>query len=336
MIQLTDAHRSVRTAPRNLRLEDGFLFAHEMERDIPAAHAMVVRNATLLGDHIPSMGNAARYHGLMHEELSGWRSWARFARLWIQRMPGLFRKADQVEKGLWITDDLSGSYFHWLTDALPRLFSARAHFPERPILLPESFSRVGYITASLELLGEKRIRYVGPGERLTVGELVITEQTAISGNYHDPLIRSVRDAFVPASMTAPHRKVFISRSKAPTRRILNDSEVNALMTAHGFEVRVMEELSFPEQVALMRETKVLAGTHGAGLTNMLLMPSGGAVLELRLAGDAHNNCYFALASALGQAYHYQVNTGSHALTQLADVTVDAEALAAALGAMDRS
>ena len=99
MILLTEAYRSVRSAPRDLRKEDAFLFAHEMQRDIAAAHAVVVRNATLLEDHIPSIGKAVRYHGLMHEELSGWRSWARFARLSMQRLPARFSKAHQVEQG---------------------------------------------------------------------------------------------------------------------------------------------------------------------------------------------------------------------------------------------
>lgn len=34
------------------------------------------------------------------------------------------------------------------------------------------------------------------------------------------------------------------------------------------------------------------------------MPEGKTVVELRLARDAHNNCYFSLASALSLRYYY--------------------------------
>lgn len=54
----------------------------------------------------------------------------------------------------------------------------------------------------------------------------------------------------------------------------------------------------------MSETKALGGLHGAGLTNMVFMPPGGHVLEVRFRGDAHNNCYFSLASAMEHGYWY--------------------------------
>lgn len=64
-------------------------------------------------------------------------------------------------------------------------------------------------------------------------------------------------------------------------------------------------MSFKEQVALFSETSILLSNHGAGLTNMLFMPAGSNVIELRKKNDDHNNCYFSLASALNLKYYYQ-------------------------------
>jgi capsular polysaccharide biosynthesis protein len=72
----------------------------------------------------------------------------------------------------------------------------------------------------------------------------------------------------------------------------------------------MEDLSFIRQIELMQGTKVLLGAHGAGLTNMLFMPAGSVVVEIRKEGDSHNNCFYSLASALGHRYYYAIAKSS--------------------------
>ncbi|MCB0501088.1 MAG: glycosyltransferase family 61 protein, partial [Bacteroidetes bacterium] len=77
-----------------------------------------------------------------------------------------------------------------------------------------------------------------------------------------------------------------------------------VLIKHGFEIIHAENYSLKEQIEIMNNTSVLMSVHGAGLTNMLFMPSGGKIIELRLAGDNHNNCYFSLASDLELDYYY--------------------------------
>jgi capsular polysaccharide biosynthesis protein len=110
----------------------------------------------------------------------------------------------------------------------------------------------------------------------------------------------------------------------PTRRITNEKEMESILERHGFEIHFFENYDLKKQIELMSETKHLLAVHGAGLTNMLFMKEGGKVLELRNAGDAHNNCYFSLAAALGHDYYYQFNKGNNAVTQQADLEVDME------------
>jgi capsular polysaccharide biosynthesis protein len=75
---------------------------------------------------------------------------------------------------------------------------------------------------------------------------------------------------------------------------------------YGFEAIHFEDYSFEQQVRIASGAQYLVANHGAGLTNMLFMKSGGSVLELRQDGDAINNCYFALASALHLNYCYRL------------------------------
>jgi hypothetical protein len=65
---------------------------------------------------------------------------------------------------------------------------------------------------------------------------------------------------------------------------------------------------------------------------MIFMPAATSVLELRYQNDRHNNCYYALASALDIDYYYQqclpVNTTEDPYA--ADLVVDKEILRALL------
>jgi capsular polysaccharide biosynthesis protein len=63
------------------------------------------------------------------------------------------------------------------------------------------------------------------------------------------------------------------------------------------------QISPVAQVAIFRETKLLIGQHGAGLTNMLWMDQGGTVVEVLPPRPAHDPPFFLnLARACGHRY----------------------------------
>jgi capsular polysaccharide biosynthesis protein len=172
------------------------------------------------------------------------------------------------------------------------------------VLLPEPWARFDYIRDSLKLLGHNAMFSSAP---VVVGELMLPSHTAPTGNFNQDFLDRVRERLLaasPSSASAPTRKVYISRRHAASRAIENEDEILPLLSEYGFEIHHMESYSLPEQLSLMSETKYLLGPHGAGLTNMLFMPTEGSVLEIRARGDAHNNCYFSLASAIGHRYFY--------------------------------
>jgi capsular polysaccharide biosynthesis protein len=109
--------------------------------------------------------------------------------------------------------------------------------------------------------------------------------------------------------------------------------VMELLLQYGYEIHFFEDYDLKKQIEIMSETKSLIGLHGAGLTNMLFMPANGQVLELRNENDAHNNCYFSLASDLNQAYYYLINTGDIEDTHRVEVTVDISKLKIAVELM---
>uniref|UniRef100_UPI00375295B3 glycosyltransferase family 61 protein n=1 Tax=uncultured Helicobacter sp. TaxID=175537 RepID=UPI00375295B3 len=83
-----------------------------------------------------------------------------------------------------------------------------------------------------------------------------------------------------APTSRPMRKVFLTRPKDSNRNIENLQEVQAVFGEFGYEMVLPDSLSLGEQIALMRECKVIASMHGAGLANVLFAPSGAVVFEI--------------------------------------------------------
>jgi capsular polysaccharide biosynthesis protein len=155
---------------------------------------------------------------------------------------------------------------------------------------------------------------------------------APTGHYNDDIIRRVRDLLVRTLGNTSDKdrgqRIYISRARASKRKITNEAAVLAVLERYGFRTVYPEDLLLEEQVKLFSRVQYLVSNHGAGLANMLFVPEGACVLELRQQHDAHRNFYFSLAAALNQKYFYQicppadVNVANH----LADLIVDTVAL----------
>lgn len=254
----------------------------------------------------------------------------------LRRLAQLPRTRRQ-HHGLVITDPFYKGYFHWWCDCLPRYLLARPEAAGRQLVLPAGIG--AFHKESLRILGISDYRTADPKEVLELEDVLIPSLAAPTGNYHAPTMRTLRDE-VRARTAAgpagnPSRLIYISRKRAPRRRLANEAALEPLFREAGFDIVETESLSLEQQILLMQETAVLAGMHGAGLTNMLFMPEGGRVLELRLRGDNHNNCYFSLASDLGHAYFYlecdplRENEAQHT----ADLTANPEGLRRVLDRM---
>jgi capsular polysaccharide biosynthesis protein len=106
-----------------------------------------------------------------------------------------------------------------------------------------------------------------------------------------------------ARFKKPKRRLYISRNKAPMRRIVNEEEVFKLLESYNFERVYCEDLSFEEQIELFGEAEVILSPHGADLTNMVFAPPGTQVIEL-FSPRSTCICYWSLANTLGFPYSY--------------------------------
>jgi capsular polysaccharide biosynthesis protein len=229
------------------------------------------------------------------------------------------------KKGVWITQNWTWMYFHWMIDALTRYVASQSFIDKHPVLLPSSYQKFSYIQESLDYLG---IPYVWYDENKTtyVWELLLPSHTAIPGNYNVGYLNALRTLFLskPRQIENFKRKVYISRKNAKTRRMINESSFIHLLAKYSIEYHCLESFSLSEKINLLSNTSLLIGVHGAGLTNMLFLPDQASVIEIRMLGDSHNNSYFAMASALKFPYYYLEAELVDSSSEEKDIVLDLE------------
>jgi len=231
---------------------------------------------------------------------------------------------------LFITDAHSHNYYHWLCDALPRLEAWLGRNTQARLLLPRRVHAQPFVRDCLAAYPQVEVVAQPQGLSMRIGELIVPGRAAPEARHHPDLARKVAarlQAHFGAGMRRAGQRIHVSRAGARFRQLAHEEAIAPMLRRHGFRLLRFEDFMFPEQVRLAREADVLAGPHGAGLANMLFMPEGSHVLELRqLSGSP--NCFYTLAAVLGHAYHVigcrpAIETRH---PHVADIVVDPQAL----------
>ena len=212
-------------------------------------------------------------------------------------------------------------YFHWMTEALPRILYLKKLGNDFIPVVPNDGDSP-YIQKTLLPFGFDLLGWIKPGEYLFARKALLVRHTAPTGNCNEDLMRELRALFrryfVGTKTARPGDRIYISRLRSNRRRVINEGEVSTLLREFGFVTLYFEDYSFEKQVQLMSNATMLISIHGAGLTNMLFMDAQTSVLEFRPKGDHTNLCYYALASALDLNYYYQFGEREHNTNSIND------------------
>lgn len=206
------------------------------------------------------------------------------------------------------------NYNHWLWDELPRLLTALPHLPaETQFLVPEPLAEIQ--RDSLIALGIEADRLLPQAydcesvvERLWFATPLGHSEWAATA---PDVAMQLREKFLKAyglEAGRADRRLYISRSQASYRRLLNEEELLPILKQHRFEVIRPETLSFADQVRTFAQASVIMGVHGAGLTNMLFAPAEAKIIELH-GPKVTRTHYWMMANSLKQNYQCIVGTG---------------------------
>lgn len=206
-------------------------------------------------------------------------------------------------------------YYSWITLVLPKLevFEKSKLTGDSEVLVYDELSKFDWAEQSLELLGiESEDQTKWSGKNLLVKELFFSSRTSQSnsetiGFNPDPGDREWvrKQAISNLSQNTSNKyasRVYISRSDADARRVVNEEELLDKLKPLGFEAYSLSKLDFEEQVRLFNQADIILGPHGAGFANMTFSEDA-TVIELFKSDDVRP-CYFVEACELRFDYEY--------------------------------
>lgn len=324
-MRLLDAMTFGRNPPANLQAGDERIFAG----GDCVCEAVGVR--TLEDVAFNPSGELFDARGVLPESFLDARQHARRDLARYARRASEARAAQTRLEGeaLWICDRQSHNYHHWLADALPRLEAWLGVHDAARLVLPARVAEQPFVSASLAAYPQ--VEVVAPPDGPAIAKrLLFVEKASPPGRHHDVLAgrvaRRLRQHFA-AGVEPSGARLYVSRRLARFRAVANEAEIAPVLERHGLREVVLEAIPFAEQVRLLAGASFLCGPHGAGLTNMMLMERGRAVLELRQP-EGPPLCFLELAAASGHGYRYLACEPADPLAHphAADILVNPEAL----------
>lgn len=202
--------------------------------------------------------------------------------------------------------------WHWIADCLPQVHSLALHMEGRPLTLLMSRELGCVQRDSLEAILPENftLEYVHPDRWFELETFVLPSHVSSRANAFFPpdyyeFIRS--RTFSKLGFSTPRRptgRYYISRGRAHHRRVMNESELLALIKHFGFSMIYMEDYTFAQQVELFRCAEAIISPHGAALGGMIY---GDHLKVCVLYPEARPAGYFyTLARGLGHQ-HFCVN-----------------------------
>jgi len=204
------------------------------------------------------------------------------------------------------------TYFHWMTDVLPRVGLAR-----RAGYDPASFDWVlvnGLIhpfqQESLQQLGIPANRCLAFHKKELLYEMeeaVLPSLPGVPGVVPPESVDFLRNAF-PAEKTPRGRKIFIGRGEAKHRPLIHEKEIWAQLQKRGYDSVDCGKLSVQKQAEVFGSADMVVGAHGAALTNLVFCYPGTQVVEL-FSPAYVNPCYRDLCVAAELRHSAAIGNG---------------------------
>jgi len=207
------------------------------------------------------------------------------------------------------------TYFHWLTDALPRLeIFAKALGTGRPPdwWVVNTLNRP-FVRESLSLLGIPLGRVVALDKtpHVRFSELYVPSLPceASSGDTPEWVADFIREKFcIPTLNPGLPKRIWIDRGSSVSRHIRLNEQIKRVLDKARIVVVRLEEMTFLEQTKLFQHLELAIGPHGAGFSGVLFSKE---LKVLEFFPDTYvNACYYSLSQLTLSYYHYHITKPS--------------------------
>ncbi len=216
-------------------------------------------------------------------------------------------------------DSCAANYAHWVTEVLPRicLFCSDSRFDDIPIIINDGLH--SNLIESLYLVcGNRAIFSLPIGQAMTVDKLYIMSPSGYvpfekrPGKFIKPpsdalfspdalqMLRDrLRDKLSMVRSDDFPKKIYLRRGTS-IRKLINESEIEAILVARGFSIISTERLTFAEQVVVFQNAEVIIGPTGAACANIIFSnPLADIVILMGTHENMPYRYWLNMSSAVG-------------------------------------
>lgn len=139
----------------------------------------------------------------------------------------------------------------------------------------------GYMFDLIETLGVRREDIIVLGQTTQFRRVIIPQQA-----FNIPIMSSLEFGETFSAMAAnahgpSYDKVYLSRDKLAMRRTFGEAKIQHIFEKNGFKIIYPETMLLVQQIAAVKNCRVLAGCAGTAMHLALFMPRGGTVIQLK-------------------------------------------------------
>jgi capsular polysaccharide biosynthesis protein len=223
----------------------------------------------------------------------------------------LFSKSrPNLEEAIIVSTSGQWGYYHFLMDFVPRLLLIQPKIKSSDKILVSNnltvFQNEFFELANIEdklILLEKR-------DKIKISKIISPLFTSQIGNPTYYTIKLIRDFFLnklcDLTYDCQPNNIYISRSRAKTRRIINEVELEKTLKNYQIRTIHLEDLGLMEQCGLFANIDFVIAPHGAGLANLVFAKKGTRVIEL-FSKNHLEACFYRLSTMNELNYSFIVH-----------------------------
>lgn len=214
------------------------------------------------------------------------------------------------------------NYYHWMVETAPKIrylrMFERQTGTDVTVLVP--YNAPLFVKETLLHLGWPMERVMFATEPMyEVRNLILSPYPKRSKTELNWLRETILDGVTDERRTADSgSRIYVSRSNAISRRVVNEDQVMRVLKPYGFERYHLEDRSLAENVRLFNCADMVVGPHGAGLTDIIFTED---CTLIELFGARLNKAYEKLSKTLDVEY-----SPMYCQTDAADIVVDIDEL----------
>jgi hypothetical protein len=195
---------------------------------------------------------------------------------------------------VFISNKFSDIYYHWVFDIIPLVsYSAQVFGSNAVLYVP--YIKHRFQSDWINLIKPLASWVASAHEAFIDQGTCLVPSKSTTGTIPSPwAVRQVQSLASGIKPNHRFKKIYLKRSGEISRKIVNEPELERILSSRGFISLDMALLSVEDQISIFKGANCIVSAHGSGLANIVFCAPGAKVVEI-FGPRCGETCYPRLA-----------------------------------------